>query len=54
MNLIEQIRKGESETMEFKSSFGKEVIETLSAFANTKGGKVLVGVSDKGGAQVSI
>src|SRR3972149_221394 len=31
------IASGESETVEFKSSFEKEVIETLAAFANTKG-----------------
>ena len=33
---------------EFKSSFNDEVIETLVAFANTHGGKVLVGVDNKG------
>ena len=39
---------GESETVEFKTSFGKEVIETLVAFANTKGGTILIGINDKG------
>ena len=38
----------ESMTVEFKASFNDDVIETLTAFANTKGGKVLVGVSDNG------
>ena len=33
---------------EFKSSFTDEVIETLVAFANTKGGKVFIGVDDHG------
>ena len=33
---------------EFKSSFNDEVIETLVAFANTNGGKVLLGVDNKG------
>ena len=42
------IASGESETVEFKNSFDREVIETLAAFANTKGGKVFVGISDKG------
>ncbi|MCC5931160.1 MAG: putative DNA binding domain-containing protein [Cyclobacteriaceae bacterium] len=42
------ITVGESETLEFKSSFNVQVIETLVAFANTRGGKVLVGVSDDG------
>ena len=39
---------GESQTQEFKSSFDKACIETLVAFANAKGGRVLVGISDKG------
>lgn len=41
------LKTGESETVEFKSSFNNELIETLVAFANTKGGKVLVGINDK-------
>lgn len=42
------IPTAESETVEFKSSFDREVIETLAAFANAKGGKVFVGISDNG------
>lgn len=38
----------ESQTVEFKSSFNMETIETLVAFANSKGGTVYVGVSDSG------
>jgi ATP-dependent DNA helicase RecG len=38
----------ESRTIEFKSSFGKEVIISLVAFANTRGGKVVLGIDDKG------
>jgi ATP-dependent DNA helicase RecG len=37
----------ESENIEFKSSFNSEAIETLVAFANTKGGSVYVGITDK-------
>jgi ATP-dependent DNA helicase RecG len=37
----------ESRKVEFKSSFGKEVIITLVAFANTRGGKVILGLDDK-------
>jgi ATP-dependent DNA helicase RecG len=42
------IKQGESQTIEFKASFQKELIETVVAFANAKGGKILVGVSDDG------
>lgn len=46
---IEQmISSGESETLEFKSSFDRETIETLSAFSNVSGGMVVVGVTDNG------
>jgi len=37
--------------MEFKASFGEVVIETLVAFSNARGGKVYIGVSDKGKVQ---
>jgi ATP-dependent DNA helicase RecG len=42
------VQKGESEHLEFKASFGKEAIEALCAFANTRGGRVLIGINDKG------
>jgi ATP-dependent DNA helicase RecG len=42
------IKSGESERLEFKTSFGREAMETLSAFANSKGGIVLIGINDKG------
>ena len=44
----EMIRQGESLTVEFKSIFDRETIETLVAFANTQGGTVLVGIADDG------
>ena len=37
----------ESETVEFKSSFNEAAIETLVAFANTKGGELYIGVDDE-------
>jgi len=46
--LLELIAQGEGERVEFKSSFQKEAIESLAAFANTLGGTVLLGVSDVG------
>ena len=42
------ISKGENESVEFKQSFNSEAIESLSAFANTKGGTVFIGVNDNG------
>jgi len=46
--VIKLIDNGEGETIEFKSSFQKEVISTIVAFANAKGGKILIGVGDDG------
>jgi len=40
--------KNESQTIEYKKSFGKEVIISLVAFANTDGGRVYVGMDDTG------
>ena len=40
--------QGEGLQLEFKQTFNMETIETLVAFANTAGGKVLIGVSDSG------
>ena len=42
------IPTSESLTVEFKTSFNENVIETLVAFFNAKGGTVYVGVADKG------
>lgn len=42
------ISRGEGLQLEFKQTFNVESIETLVAFANTYGGKVLIGVSDTG------
>ena len=44
------ISKGESETLEFKKSTGewKEIVETISAFSNTKGGRIIIGASKSG------
>lgn len=48
-NELEQlIASGESGSVEFKESFGKEAIETIAAFANGNGGVLCVGVSDNG------
>ncbi len=44
--ILHIIKQGENESIEFKTSFGKEVIESIVAFSNAKGGKVIVGVND--------
>lgn len=50
MNIGVLIKQGESETLEFKESTGewKEIIETISAFSNTHGGRIVIGVSKQG------
>jgi len=49
MELIQRlIQQGEGQSIEFKTSFQKEVITTIVAFANANGGKVFIGVSDAG------
>ncbi len=45
------LQAGESLTQEFKSSFTREAIESLVAFANTCGGTVFIGVADDGTIQ---
>ncbi|MFH1953081.1 MAG: RNA-binding domain-containing protein [Pseudomonadota bacterium] len=48
MDIVKLLKNGESETVEFKNAFGKEVTISLVAFANTEGGKVIVGVNNAG------
>ncbi|NJE12844.1 helix-turn-helix domain-containing protein [Thermococcus sp. LS2] len=48
MNVNDLIREGESETLEFKRELNDSVYKTLSAFANTAGGILLLGVSNDG------
>lgn len=49
MNLKTFISAGESQTLEFTTSFDKATVESLVTFANAQGGTVLLGVTDKGG-----
>ena len=48
--LEELIEEGESQNIEFKDSLRlkKEIGETISAFSNTRGGIILIGISDLG------
>jgi len=40
------LKSGETEKVEFKKNFDNSVIISLNAFANTKGGKVIIGIRD--------
>lgn len=46
--ILHTIQQGENELVEFKRAFSDEVIISLVAFANTKGGTVYIGVDDNG------
>lgn len=50
MNLRKIISSGESETVEFKASPSMldEIVKTVVAFTNTRGGTIIVGVGDDG------
>ncbi len=40
------IAQGEGPSLEFKESWSDSIAKEISAFANTKGGRILVGVGD--------
>ncbi len=46
--LVKKIARGESKTLEFKEALpkGDQLAKTLIAFANTSGGKLIIGVND--------
>ena len=46
--LFDYIKTKESQYIEFKTSFGKEVIESVVAFANSYGGYIFIGIKDNG------
>lgn len=48
MEYSKQIAQGESLRVEFKTTFNASSIESLVAFSNSKGGTVLIGISDAG------
>jgi len=46
--ILEIIRDGEGQSVEFKASFSTDVGNTICSFANTAGGVILLGISDDG------
>ena len=44
MDLEKLIHSGESQTLEFKSTFDRETLKTVVAFSNARGGIILTGV----------
>ena len=47
--LKDLIKQGESEQLEFKLAVRKEdIAKTLCSLLNTKGGRIIIGVSDNG------
>jgi len=48
VSLIEEIKKGESKTLEFKEKLpsNESIAKTIIAFSNTSGGKLIIGVND--------
>jgi ATP-dependent DNA helicase RecG len=47
-SIQEMIEAGEGYRIEFKESLDKSFVEEVCAFANSSGGKIILGVSDKG------
>src|SRR5579884_94119 len=46
--IIELIKRGENENVEFKREEGNDFLETFVAFANANGGRILLGVEKNG------
>lgn len=46
--LVELIKTGEGLTLEFKENVSSNLGKTICAFANTKGGRIVLGVKDSG------
>ncbi len=51
INMTHIIPANESEMVELKTTFCKDVVETVVAFSNSKGGTVYIGISDRGEIQ---
>jgi len=49
-DVLKPIEKGESDTLEFKSSLAdiNKIVEDISGFSNSRSGKILIGISNSG------
>jgi ATP-dependent DNA helicase RecG len=47
-DIMDEILRGESKTLEFKEQMpaNQSIVKTVIAFANTSGGKLIIGVND--------
>lgn len=43
---MDQIRNGETKTMEFKREYSRTILKTVSAFANYYDGQIIIGIDD--------
>lgn len=50
MSILEEIKQGESKTLEFKEKLpnSQGIAKSIIAFSNTTGGKLIIGLDDKG------
>lgn len=46
--LLELVKTGEGLTLEFKESVRSDIGRDICAFANSKGGKIILGIKDNG------
>ena len=53
-NYDQWLLEGESQTREFKTSFDKTTVESLVAFANAQGGRVLLTFTQSGGVNEGV
>jgi predicted HTH transcriptional regulator len=47
-DLLLLIKEGEGLTVEFKEKYTSKIVQDIVDFANSRGGKILLGVSDDG------
>ncbi len=48
VELLQILKTGESTTVEFKEALNKDIAKSVCSFANTKGGRIFIGVKNDG------